>query len=45
MIKRELLNKLQCLLDKKGMHKIETFSGKINESCNKSTIKKCYKMS
>lgn len=43
MIKRELLNKLQCLLDKKGMHKIETFSGKINESCNKSTIKNAIK--
>lgn len=38
MTKRELLNKLQCLLDKKRMRKIETFSGEINENCNKSTI-------
>lgn len=38
MTKRELLNKLQELLNQKGMRKIETFSGKINENCKKSTI-------
>ena len=38
MTKRDLLKRLQQLLDEKGMYKIETFSGKINENCNKSTI-------
>lgn len=39
MTKRELLKKLQELLDSKGMPKIELMlGGRIDENCNKSTI-------
>lgn len=43
MKKRDLLKRLQELLTEKGMCKIETFSGKINENCNKSTIEDAIK--
>lgn len=38
MTKNDMLKRLDALLTEHGMSKIETFAGKINESCTKSTI-------
>lgn len=44
MTKRELLKKLQELLDSKGMPKIELMlGGRIGENCKKSTIEDAIK--
>lgn len=44
MTKRELLSKLQELLDGKGMSKIELMlGGRIGENCKKSTIEDAIK--
>lgn len=43
MTKKNLMNRLEDLLKEKGMTQIETFSGKINYNCNKSTIEDAIK--
>lgn len=43
MTKKDLMCKLEVLLEEKRMHKIETFSGKIGWNNNKATIEDAIK--
>lgn len=43
MTKKDLIKKLEELLEEKKMPKIETFSGKIDWNCKKSTIEDAIK--
>lgn len=43
MTKRDLLKKMESLLEEKGMSKIDDLNGKINENCNKSVIESAIK--
>lgn len=43
MTKNELLNRLEELLNEKGMYKIETASRRVDSKCNKATIESAIK--